>query len=150
MRPTTSNHRTAVPRLAAWLLAALATACASPDVSIQNAHAGLGCVDDSAHCISQRQTALKSMVGDPSRSWVKQAPTPAAYASGVRLFAFKSKKKELSCDELQVGRREADNAPASLKTATAFLTPGQISRSTMLASEIGRELSKEHGKRCKN
>ena len=34
------------------------------------------------------------------------AATAQAYASGVRLFAFKGRKKELTCDELAIGRRD--------------------------------------------
>ena len=80
---------------------------------------------------------------------MKEAPTPEAYASGVRLFAMKTKKRDLSCDELDRGRREADGAHASLKNAGARLTPAQVSRGAMFASEVGRELNTEMGKRCK-
>ena len=89
------------------------------------------------------------MVDDKSRSWINESPTPEAYASGVRLFAYKSKKKELSCDELKRGKLEADTARTSLQSVGARLTPAQVSRSVMLAGEVGRELQNEFNRRCK-
>ena len=89
------------------------------------------------------------MVSDPGRKWVKEVPTPAAYASGVRLFAFKNKKKDLSCEELSYGRKEADGAPAALKSNGTGLTPAQVSRGAMLAHDVGRELGNEYNRRCK-
>lgn len=112
--------------------------------------AGLGCVDDSAECISRRQATYRNMVDDKSRSWVNETPTPEAYASGVRLFAFKSKKKELNCDELKRGKLEADTAKTSVASLGSRLTPAQASRSVMLAGEVGRELQSEINRRCKN
>lgn len=112
--------------------------------------AGLGCVDDSTECINHRQATLRHMMNDSSRSWVHETPTPEAYASGVRLFAFKSKKKELSCDELKRGKLEADTARTSLKSVGDRLTPAQVSRSMMLAGEVGRELEREINRRCRS
>ncbi len=132
-------------------IAGLATAACSANLdSSSGAHAGLGCVDDSSHCIEQRRTALHSIMSDKDRKWVREAPTPAAYASGVRLFAFKTRKSELSCDELSVGRREADNAPSVLRgPGSANLTPAQVSRGLMLGAEVSRELSAEMKRRCR-
>jgi hypothetical protein len=117
-------------------------------VAITSPEAGLRCVDDSPACIGHRQAALKFLLDDPSRSWVKQRPDAAAHASGVRLFAFKTKKKELSCTELQAGRTEAEGAPAALRTPGNGLSTSQISRSVILAGEIGRELGREYNRRC--
>ena len=77
--------------------------------------AGLSCVDDSQECVDQRQTTLKSMLADQDRKWVKEPTNPQAHASGVRLFAFRSRKKELTCEELALGRREADSVPKTLR-----------------------------------
>lgn len=111
--------------------------------------AGLGCVDDSPECISRRQATLRHMVADKSNSWVRESPTPEVYASGVRLFAYKTKKKELSCEDLRRGKLEADTARTSLASMGTRLTPAQISRSAMLAGEVGRELQNEINRRCK-
>ena len=47
----------------------------------------------------------------------RRTPPPEAYASGVRLFALKSKKKELTCDELAHGRTRPTGAPGVLRGA---------------------------------
>ena len=112
--------------------------------------AGFSCVDDSLECINRRQTLLRQLTSDNSRSWMKEAPTPEAYASGVRLFAMKTKKKDMTCEELTRGRQEADGAPASLRGAGGSkLTPAQVSRGAMFAAEVSRELNNEMGRRCK-
>lgn len=135
-------------RAIACFLPGILAACAGNDVGFTTVQSGLGCVDDSPQCIASRQSALRTLVDDKNRTWVKERPTPEAYASGVRLFAYKTKKKELSCDELVHARMEAEAADASLNAARHKLTPAQISRSRMLAGEIGRELGKEHSRRC--
>ena len=68
---------------------------------------------------------------------------------GGRLFAFKNKKKDLSCEELAHGRKEADAAPAALRSNGTGLTPAQVSRGAMLAHDVGRELGNEYNRRCK-
>ena len=111
---------------------------------------GLTCIDDSPDCISRRQRTLQHLVDDNDRAWVKAHAPAEAYASGVRLFALKQKKRELSCDELAHGRNEADNAPTILRgPAGKTMTPAQVSRGIMLASEVSRELAAEMKRRCK-
>ena len=135
--------------LTAGLLGLAAAAC-STNLDSASTHAGLGCVDDSSHCINQRRHALHAIMNDKDRSWVHEPPTPAAYASGVRLFAFKSRKTELSCNELAIGRREADNAAGVLRSpGAARLTPAQVSRGLMLGAEVSRELAAEMKRRCR-
>lgn len=130
------------------MLGALAAGCAGADVPAPSPAVGLACVDDSLHCINQRQSALRQLVADKDRAWVKQPATPEAHATGVRLFAFKSKKRELTCEELAHGRREAEAAPAALRGAAARLTPAQVSRGTLFAAEVSRELGSEFSRRC--
>ncbi|MGQ0672389.1 MAG: hypothetical protein ACT4N2_05850 [Hyphomicrobium sp.] len=144
----TATMGTPLRRLAV-ALATAAGGCAVGEAPIDSGHAGLSCVDDSPRCIAERQRTLSALVADPQRRWVKEQPTPSAYASGVRLFAFKTTKKTLTCDELAAGRREADGAPSSLKGAGSSLTPAQVSRGAMFASEVGRELGNEMKRRCK-
>jgi hypothetical protein len=113
--------------------------------------AGLSCVDDSPEGVEQRQVTLKAMLADKDRTWVKEAPTPQAHASGVRLFAYRTRKKELSCEELAHARREADGAAKTLRGPEGkSLSPAQISRATMFAAEVSKELSAEmRTRRCK-
>jgi hypothetical protein len=111
--------------------------------------AGLSCIDDSAHCVSQREATLKAMLADKDRTWVKEAPTARAHASGVRLFAFRTARASLSCEELAHGRREAEAAPKALKGQPG-LSPAQTSRATLFAREVQRELAAEmKRRRCK-
>lgn len=137
-----------VPFRLIFAFAALAaTACSA---GLETSRTGMGCVDDSSHCIEQRRTALHAIMNDKDRRWMREPPTPAAYASGVRLFAYKSRKTELSCDELAIGRREAESAPAVLRgPGSANLTPAQVSRGLMLGAEVSRELAAEMKRRCR-
>lgn len=143
------DGRTGRALLVAAIILAV-SACTGIDVADTDQRLGLGCVDDSKHCVDQRAAALKSLMGDPARTWVKEPASPAAYASGVRLFAFKQRKRELSCDELGIGLKEADAAPGTLRgPAAKSLTPAQISRGVMFAAEVAKELGAERKRRCK-
>jgi hypothetical protein len=137
------------PKLAAALgLGALGVAaCSGP--SLDDGRAGLSCVDDSPQCIERRHATLNALLSDKERRWVMETPTPQAHASGVRLFAFRKAKGEMTCDELVHGRREAEGAPRALKGHTG-LSPAQVSRAAMLAAEVQRELAAEiRRRRCR-
>jgi hypothetical protein len=102
------------------------------------------CVDDTPACVERRSAALKEMMGDKKHAWVREPTSAHSYAAGVRLFAFKSRKRDLSCDELAHGKREADGAPAALSgPESGGLTPAQKSRGTLLAAEVSKELGAE-------
>lgn len=134
------------------LLASLAVlamgGCAGEVTTGISPTAGLSCVDDSPDCIAKRQAALRHLNSDQQRAWIGQSASPEAYASGVRLFAYKEKKSQLSCHELKRGKQEADAAPRILRSAEGRLAPGQISRGVMLASEVAKDLGREIKKRC--
>jgi hypothetical protein len=131
-------------------LGLLASACSGP-LGLDDAKAGLTCIDDSQECVAQRQAALKALLADKDREWIKEPATPLTHASGVRLFALRSSKKELTCEELLLGRREADSASKSLRGPEAKqLSPAQVSRATLFAAEVSKELSAEiRQRRCK-
>lgn len=145
-----AQQTTTIPARAcafALLLVAVAGCANSGDSATK---IGLSCVDDSSHCISQREKAFDQMMADKSRSWVKQPATPEAYASGVRLFALSKRRTELSCDELASGKREADAGPGILRSqGPGTLTSAQIARGAMLSGEVARDLGRELEKRCK-
>ena len=128
-------------------LGLIVSACSGP----YDERAGLSCIDDTQDCVDQRQVTLKSMIGDQDRKWVRESATPQAHASGVRLFAFRSRKKEMSCEELAIGRREADSVPKALKGPEGkSMSPAQVSRTNMLAAEVSKELAAEmRARRCK-
>lgn len=130
------------------VLGLLLAACTVDGASIEPR--GMACVDDSQQCIGERATARSQLLSDKQRNWVKQPASAAAYASGVRMLAYKQMKREMSCDELATGRREADAAPGTLRGPQGQgLTPAQISRGVMLAAEISRELDNEMKRRCR-
>jgi hypothetical protein len=132
------------------LAGALAVAGCSISTGLEgDTRAGLSCVDDTPECINRRQSTLRHLVDDKSHVWVKEPATPEAYASGVRLFAFKAKKTELTCDELAHGRREAEAARSALKSAGPSLTSAQVARGTLFAGEVAKELQAEMRRRCK-
>lgn len=142
--------RTMAAGLAWFVIAALPGCSGTTEPPQLEAAPGLGCVDDSKQCIEQRQVALRALMTDRERRWVKEPATPAAYASGVRLFAFKTRKKEMTCEELAIGRREADAGPAILRgPGGAGLTPAQVSRGAMLSAEVAKELAGEMQRRCR-
>lgn len=128
----------------------LLVACGvGPDKPVGSPTAGLTCLDDSPGCIAKRQATLQHYTSSPDRSWIRQRPDAAAYASGVRLFAYKRQKSRLSCAELASGIAEADAAPRTLEAASSRLTPAQLSRGKMLANEVSSELKRERRRRCK-
>lgn len=124
--------------------------CSKSSPGIGIAATGLNCIDDSPTCIDRRQAALRALLSDPQRTWVQRPPTAEAYASGVRLFAYKKSKKQLTCPELTVGIQEASGARSSLRSAASRLTSAQIARGAMLGDEVSRELTREKHRRCKN
>lgn len=140
------HRRRNLPVLLLLFVPVAPVGCSGPNVTT-GSNSGLTCVDDSSDCIAKRQRTLRYLVDDNDRSWVKAHAPAEAYASGVRLFALKSKKKDLSCDELAHGKNEADRAPGVLRSANN-LTPAQVSRGIMLASEVSRELGAEMKRRC--
>jgi hypothetical protein len=115
-------------------------------MGLDDSRAGLSCIDDTPRCIGQRQATLKAMLSDREHKWVREPATPQAHASGVRLFAFRSVKAQLTCEELLHGRREAEAAPRALKGQQG-LSPAQVSRAALFAAEVQRELAAEMNRR---
>jgi len=126
--------------------AGLALSACSGGLGPPDGRAGLSCIDDSTECVEQRQVTLKAMLADKDRGWVKEPASPHAHASGVRLFAFRSAKADLTCEQLAHGRKEAEGAPKALKGGQG-LSPAQISRASMFATEVNKELAVEMKKR---
>ena len=154
MRPSFKLRafRAAPAVFAAGVLAALLSGCSGAvvDGTANAPSAHHGCVDDSKACIDQRQASLRALQADKTRGWIKQAPSVNSYATGVRMFAFKTEKARLSCDELGAGRREANGAPSLLRSPQASgLNPAIVSRGLMFADEVGKELDRERQRRCK-
>lgn len=123
--------------------------CASAELnSEQKVAAGLSCVDDSNTCVSRRGAALNALTSDPTRKWIQEPASAQAYASGVRMFALRRKKRELTCAELKRGKIEADNAKTVLTTG-AGLSTAQVARAKLLSQDVSRELAREIKRRCR-
>ena len=149
---TPRGHSAAASLLVIGTCAGLLAGCGGSivDGSADVPTASHGCVDDSKACIDQRQASLRALQADKSRAWIKQPASVNSYATGVRMFAFKTEKPRLTCDELSAGRREADNAPAVLRSPQAnALNPATVSRGLMFAAEVGKELDRERQRRCR-
>lgn len=145
---TLGAKSTCLMTLAAMMIAAGAGGCSTSQAEFSNVSSGLNCVDDSPHCVSHRQAAMRTLMADKNKTWVKQPADASAHASGVRLFALRQKRRELTCDELAYGKREADAAPAVLRASAGRLTHAQIARGVILAGEVSRDLGREQAKRC--
>jgi len=135
-----------IPLVAAVWLAGCAFSTTEGNVGGTSSY---GCLDDSKACVDQRQASLKLLLADRGSAWMRHPATAEDYASGVRMFAYKSRKKELACPDLARGRSEADAAGPALMVASSRLSPAQISRAKMFASEVSRELTAEARRRCK-
>ncbi|MEO1608082.1 MAG: hypothetical protein AAFR90_01830 [Pseudomonadota bacterium] len=133
-------------------LSGLIFGCAKPELQSDSLSLGLNCVNDSAECMAKRRTALNQILADDSARWIDQPASANADASGVRLFAYKMKKKTLTCDQLQRGYTEAMGARARLREANnTQLTPALISRGAILGDEVARELKREmRNRKCKS
>jgi hypothetical protein len=151
-RETMTGNKSALAASAIALATATGlTACSGgsiePDRPVAQSY---GCIDDSKQCIDQRQAALRALQSDRTRAWVRQPASVGSYATGVRLFAFKTEKQRLSCDELAVGRREADLAPGVLRGPQAQgIQTGIVARGLMFAGDVSKELGKEAQRRCR-
>ena len=138
-----------------WTLAAVLplmtlTGCtpftSSPEVA---ANPAAGCVDDSKVCIDKRMSSLKTMVSDPKRTWVYQQESPASYATGVKLFAYRATKGQLSCAELAHGRQETQTAAVSLKSgAVPGMNDSRLAQVRDLSTQVNREIGREFERVC--
>jgi len=151
MKNFKANPRLPNPKFMACALTVVMAGCVGGNyLSNADTRAGLICVDDSNTCIKRRQQALHHLRSNPDRSWIRERATPQTYAAGVRMFALKAKKNDLTCDELKLGKLEAERAPLVLISAPAKnLTPAQISRGKMLAFETASDLKREIKRRCR-
>ncbi|MGI9406803.1 MAG: hypothetical protein ACR2O4_10575 [Hyphomicrobiaceae bacterium] len=107
------------------------------------------CLDDSAACIAERKSTLNSLVADKSRSWVMQRPSPAVYATGVRLFAYRRTMGTLTCPELAAGIAETGGARKTLASGVNGASKTRLGQIVSLSDDVNTELKRaSHGKRC--
>ena len=91
---------------------------------------------------------LRTLVGSPDRRWVKQPEAPAAFANGVRMFAYMALQKKLTCDELSAALLETENAERAFRGTVPGVRPMQVVAARRLSVRIARDLRAETTARC--
>jgi hypothetical protein len=138
--------------IAALAAVSLVGACTSISSSPETSNnPAAGCVDDSKHCIDKRMSTLKVMVADQKRSWVYQQESPASYATGVKLFAYRATKTQLTCGELSHGRQETADAAVSLKSGSVpGMNDSRLAQVRDMSAQVSKELGREFERVCKS
>jgi hypothetical protein len=88
------------------------------------------------------------MVASPDRSWVHRPAAPTVLANGVRLFAYRTLRPRLDCDELAAALTELETAVHTFGNPLAGLQPEQMHRVRNLSIQVGGELHDERARRC--
>ena len=124
-------------------------ACSGTEPPPPPPNAAAGCVDDSKHCIEMRGHALKAMLADGKRTWVTKPESPAAYATGVKLFAYRGTRDKLTCAELAHGREETRSMPQTLKPGSvAGMNDSRLAQVRDMSGQVHKELAKEFDRAC--
>jgi hypothetical protein len=92
---------------------------------------------------------LKALIDDPARGWIGKTSSPAEYATGTRLFAYRALRAQLTCPQLTTARGEIEAAGKTFRAPVAGVTPLQARRLLALNAEVERELGTEFAARCK-
>ena len=104
---------------------------------------GRGCQDVQA-CEAQ----LRALVERRDRAWMRRPETPAEVLTGVRMFAFRALRPQLTCGELDVALEQLAAVPTALRTPPPDSRPEEVARATRLAAEVHSELGAEKETRC--
>lgn len=145
-----------LPRLASKAIIALAgvalvSACTPISAPETSTNPAAGCVDDTKHCVDMRMSTLKVMVSDQKRGWVYQQESPASYATGVKLFAYRATKAQLTCAELSHGRTETADAALTLKSGSVpGMNDSRLAQVRDMSTQVSKELGREYDRVCKS
>jgi hypothetical protein len=102
-----------------------------------------GCAG-SERCVAR----LKSMIDDPDRAWIGRREPPTTFVSGVRLFAYRALRTNLTCPELRSALQEIDAASRTFNAAVPGVAPEQATRVKALCVQVRAELGAENAARC--
>jgi hypothetical protein len=92
---------------------------------------------------------LRGMIDDPKQSWMMRAPTPAEFANGTRLFAYRALKTTLDCGKLRFANAELDWAIDTFSSSRLEgVDAAHRARVTALAEAVHAEIEGEIKKRC--
>ena len=105
---------------------------------------------EGSECSTPDQCAsvLKTMVDDPSRRWMKERTSEAAYATGTRQFAYRALRSTLSCAELAYASGDMEAAHRASKTPSPGVPMERLVQVRALNAEVARELQQEMAARC--
>jgi hypothetical protein len=92
---------------------------------------------------------LKAMIDDPSRGWIGKPQSPAEYANGTRLFAYRALHSQLTCPQLTTALNEVATAANTYRAPVQGVSAAQAKRVLALNTEVERELRSEFARRCK-
>jgi len=91
---------------------------------------------------------LRAMIDDPRQSWMMRAPTPAEFANGTRLFAYRALRKTLDCGKLRFAGAELQWAIDTFGRDVEGMDGPHRARVSALAAEVRGELEAEIKQRC--
>lgn len=91
---------------------------------------------------------LRAMIADPKQSWMMRAPTPAEFANGTRLFAYRALRKTLDCGKLRFAGAELQWAVDTFSRDVEGMDAAHRARVAALAREVRAELEAEIKQRC--
>lgn len=98
---------------------------------------------------SECMVRLKAMINDPSRDWIGKPQTPAEYANGTRLFAYRALHSQLTCPQLSSALNEVATAANTYRKPVQGVSAVQAKRVVTLNADVERELRSEIAGRCK-
>ena len=92
---------------------------------------------------------LKAMIDDPSRGWIGKPQSPAEYANGTRLFAYRALRGQLTCPQLGTALNEVAVTANTYRAPVQGVSAAQAKRVLALNTDVERELRAEIAARCK-
>jgi hypothetical protein len=91
---------------------------------------------------------LRAMIDDPRQAWMMRAPTPAEFANGTRLFAYRALRKTLDCGKLRFAAAELQWAIDTFGRDVEGMDSAHRARVSALAADVRGELEAEIKQRC--
>jgi hypothetical protein len=91
---------------------------------------------------------LRAMIADQKQSWMMRTPTPAEFANGTRLFAYRALRKTLDCGKLRFAGAELEWAMDTFGRDVQGMDAAHRARVSALAAEVRGELEDEILQRC--
>lgn len=115
------------------------TALSESDLAHGNLRCGPG-----ADCLA----VLRTMIADPTQSWMVRAPSPEEFANGTRLFAYRALKATLDCGKLRFANAELDWAVDTFNGRPEGVDAVHRARVAALAEAVRVEIEAEIKDRC--